>query len=118
MCDFAHDLEALSLLLHGVGVVAEAIDHKACGLNFAGLSCALALYEDALGADAGTCRDVLQQLLVELCGVDKNLVSRESMMLVLSMAIKRIFLASCKAIINLLSSSTDTSRESSSVLTI
>ena len=69
----AHHLEALTLLLHRIGIVAEAIDLQGSSLDLTALSCTLALYECSNGADAGTSRDILQQLLVELSGVNHHL---------------------------------------------
>ena len=60
MSIFTHDLEALAFLLHGIGVVAEAVNDDLGGLDLAGLTSALALDEDTLGADAGTGGDVLE----------------------------------------------------------
>ena len=68
-----HSLERLALLLHGVVVAAETIDLQLGGLDLTGLTSTLALYQHALGIDAGTCGDVLQQLLVKLGGVNDNL---------------------------------------------
>ena len=60
MSVLTHDLEALAFLLHGIGVVAEAVNDDLGGLDLAGLTSALALDEDTLGADAGTGGDVLE----------------------------------------------------------
>ena len=68
-----HSLERLALLLHGVVVAAETIDLQLGGLNLTGLTSTLTLYQQALYIDAGTCGDVLQQLLIKLGGVNDNL---------------------------------------------
>ena len=68
-----HYLETLTLLLHGVVVAAQTVNLKLGSLDFAALTGTLTLNQHTLGADAGTCGDILQYLLVELSRINNNL---------------------------------------------
>ena len=58
VCALAHDLEGLSLLLHGIVGGAKSKDVDVLTLHFAGLTSALALDKNTACCDAGTGGDV------------------------------------------------------------
>ena len=68
-----HRLKALTLLLHRIVIATETIHLQLSSLNLTALSGTLTLHQGSFGTDTGTSSDILQQLLVELRGVNHHL---------------------------------------------
>ena len=68
-----HHLEALSFLLHRIGVVAETVYLQLRSLDLTTLSCTLTLNQYTFCTDTGSRGNILQELLVELCRVNDDL---------------------------------------------
>ena len=73
VCYATQELPACAFFLQGISVVAVAKNLDTCGLNLACLTCCGALHEFAYNAKAGTRRDALQGLFVEVSLVAHNL---------------------------------------------
>ena len=73
MSILTHHLKRLSLLLHGIGIVASTIEFQACCLYLTGLSGTLALHQGSHSTNAGTCGHLFQQFLIKLAWVYNHL---------------------------------------------
>ena len=69
----AHHLEALALLLHGIGIIAETIDLQLGSLDLTTLTCSLTLYQSSFCTDTGTSGNLLQHLLIKLTRINYHL---------------------------------------------
>ena len=70
VCELAHVLERLSLLLHRIVVSAQAVDFNLVSLYLHGLSLSLAFHQCSYDADAGARSNLLEQIVIDLRWVD------------------------------------------------
>ena len=73
MTMLAHILKALAFLLHRIVAATCAIEFYLLTLYLHALACTLTLNENTRGTDTRTCGDLLEQSLVETCGVYNQL---------------------------------------------
>ena len=70
MSILTHILETLTLLLHWIITAAESVNLNAFALNLYALTGTLALYQSTYYADASTCSDLTELILIDLGWVD------------------------------------------------